>query len=283
VRAFVLGRKALGFAKDTSLEAARVYFAVWRRLGTPGRARQLRELNDTVRNLAAAGLRSRHPEYTEDQVRRFVARRLLGEAYFRAAAGRTEGPHMNQEEFIIRVVGDLRATGIAYMVAGSVGSGLHGEPRSTHDVDIVIDPTAEQLERLVQALGADYYVSPEAAREALHHRSMFNLIDFANGWKADLILRKDRPFSREEFSRRRETPYGSGSLWVASPEDVILSKLEWAKITPSERQLRDALGVAVTQWPHLDQEYLRHWARELGVEEPLELLLREARELQPPE
>jgi hypothetical protein len=270
------------FAKDTSVEAARVYFAVLRRLSMSGRARQLVELNDTLRNLLAAGIRSRHPEYREDQVRRAVVRRVLGDEWFRTTCeDRTEG-RVNQEEFIARIAGSLQAAGIAYMVAGSVGSALHGEPRTTHDVDIVIDPTPEQLEQLVHALASDYYISPEAAREALQHRSMFNLIDFASGWKADLIVCKDRPFSREEFSRRRAIPYGGGSLWVTSPEDIILSKLEWAKITPSERQLRDALGVAATQWPQLDQDYLRRWARELGVEGSLEELLREARELQPP-
>jgi hypothetical protein len=272
------------FARDTSLEAARVYFAVWRRLGVTGRARQLLELNDSVRNLAAAGIRWQHPEYTEDQVQRAVVRRLLGEPYFRTTEARkADGDRMNQEAFIARVTSHLEASGITYMVAGSVASALLGEPRSTPDVDIVMDPTADQLQRLVQALGSDYYISPEAAQEALQHRSMFNLIDFANGWKADLIFRKDRPFSREEFSRRRAVPYGGGQLWIASPEDIILSKLEWAKITPSERQLRDALGVAVTQWPQLDQGYLRHWARELEVEGSLEQVLREAEELQPRE
>jgi hypothetical protein len=265
------------FAHDTSPEAARVYFALLRRMGPAGRARKGAELTETMRRVLADGIRYRHPEYTEEQVWQAVLRRVFGEELFRLAGpGKTGGRRMDQNEYVARLAANLEATGIPYMIAGSVGSTFHGEPRTTNDVDVVIDPTPEQLERLVQALAADHYVSPEAAREALSRRSMFNIIDFGSGWKADLILRKDRPFSREEFLRRKAVPVAGRSLWMASPEDVILSKLEWAKITPSERQLRDALGVAVNQWSHLDQDYLRHWARELGVEEPLEQLLREA-------
>jgi hypothetical protein len=217
------------------------------------------------------------PEYTEAQVWRAVVRRVIGEELFRLAGAREcGGRRMDHSEFVTRLAGSLEAAGIPYMIAGSVGSTFHGEPRTTNDVDVVIDPTPEQLERLVQALAAEYYVSPEAAREALDRRSMFNVIDFGSGWKADLILRKDRPFSREEFGRRKAIPVAGGSVWMASPEDIILSKLEWARITPSDRQLRDALGVAVIQKAHLDRDYLRRWARELGVEESLEQLLREA-------
>ena len=273
------GGTNMSFARDTSPEAMRVYFTVLREMGPAERARNAADLNDTMRQVLADGIRYRHPEYTEEQVWRAVLRRVLGEELFRkASAGRSVRRPMDQKEFVARITRNLDAANIPYMIAGSTGSGYHGEMRTTHDVDIVIDPTREQLEGLIQSLGADYYVSPEAAREALAHRSMFNLIDFSTGWKADLIIRKDRPFSREEFGRKKAVPYLGGSVWMASPEDVILSKLEWAKVTPSERQLRDALGVALVQWSHLDQAYLRHWAHELGVEESLEQLLREAQE-----
>jgi hypothetical protein len=269
--------KRVHLAQDTSPEATRVYFDVLRRMGPTGRARKGAELTETMRRILADGIRYRHPEYTEEQVWQAVVRRVLGEELFRLASpGKSGGRRMDHNEYVVRLVGNLEAAGIPYMVAGSVGSTFHGEPRTSNDVDVVIDPTPEQLERLVPALAAEHYVSPEAAREALSRRSMFNIIDLGSGWKADLILRKDRPFSREEFSRRRPVSLLSTPVWLASPEDVILSKLEWSKITPSDRQLRDALGVAVNQWSHLDQEYLRRWARELGVEEPLEQLLREA-------
>jgi hypothetical protein len=183
---------------------------------------------------------------------------------------------MTQEEFCLQVVECLESAGIPLMLAGSHGSSRHGQPRATNDVDIVIDPTSEQLETLLALLGGHYYVSPEAAREALQRRSMFNVIDFAEGWKADLIIRKDRPFSVEEFQRRQQVTLCGRPVPIASPEDVILTKLEWDRITPSERQRKDALGVAVVQWPRLDQGYLRKWAADLGVADKVDELLREA-------
>jgi hypothetical protein len=107
---------------------------------------------------------------------------------------------------------------------------------------------------------------------------MVNIIDFSEGWKADLIFRKDRPFSVEEFRRRRVLPLYGRPTPVASAEDVILSKLEWNRITPSDRQLKDSFHVAVVQGPGLDRAYLRAWSGVLGVADSLEELLRTADE-----
>ncbi len=167
---------------------------------------------------------------------------------------------MMQKEFVDRLVRRLQAAGIPFMVVGSLGSSLYGQPRATQDADLVVDPTPEQLECFLQVLGDDYYVSPEAARDAFRRRSMFNIIDFASGYKADLILLKDRPFDREQFRRRRMDDWLGSPLPFASPEDVILAKLEWDRITPSERQLQDVLNVLRVQGSRLDLDYLRRWA-----------------------
>jgi hypothetical protein len=143
-------------------------------------------------------------------------------------------------------------------------------------VDVVIDPTAPQLEAFVSGLGDTCYVSPEAAREALARRRMFNVIDANGTWKADLIIRKDRPFSREEFNRRRVVTFLDLRAAITSPEDVILSKLEWAKQGDSERQLRDVAGVILGQWGTLDEPYLRRWARELDLADILDHVWAEA-------
>ena len=181
-----------------------------------------------------------------------------------------------QKEFLERLIGLLDKAGIPYMVAGSVGSSLHGRPRATQDTDVVIDPTGEQLGSFLALLELNYYVSRDAALEAFRRRTTFNIIDLAGGWKADLILCKDRPFSRQEFERRRRIDAMGQTLWVVSPEDTILSKLEWMKGRQSDVQYSDALGVAMAQWGSLDLEYLRRWAGELGVENVLIRLLREA-------
>jgi hypothetical protein len=183
-----------------------------------------------------------------------------------------------QQEFLGRLVRFLEEAGIPYMMVGSVGSSLHGRPRATQDADVVIDPTEEQLKTLLALLEHGHYVSRDAAFDALRRRTMFNIVDLDGGWKADLIVRKDRPFSRQEFDRRRRIVAMGESLWVVSPEDVILSKVEWMKGRESSMQYADALGVAAEHWRDLDQEYLRRWGQELGIEDMLAHLLKEARE-----
>lgn len=96
---------------------------------------------------------------------------------------------------------------------------------------------------------------------------MCKVIDVQTGWKADLIVRKDRPFSREEFGRRLPAQIGDIGLYVATAEDTILAKLEWRKVSESEQQLRDVVGVLCTQ--DVDGDYLRHWADDLGISRSL--------------
>jgi hypothetical protein len=183
---------------------------------------------------------------------------------------------MSQEALLAAISQRLDAAGIPFMVTGSHASSFHSRPRTTKDLDIVIDAQPAQLDVFVSSLGDGYYVSAEAAREALARRSMFNVIDFASGWKVDLIFRKNRPFSVEEFRRRQMGTMLGCQVPIASSEDVILSKLEWDKITESERQVQDALDVAVADWEQLDQGYMRKWGAILGVTDKLEMLLKRA-------
>lgn len=182
----------------------------------------------------------------------------------------------DQNELLHQVALLLERVGIAYMVSGSVGSSFHGHPRATNDTDIVIDPTREQLLSFVELLGPDYYVSQEAAMQALTQRTMFNVIDINSGTKMDLIIRKDRPFSKEEFKRRVRTNLAGTDLYILSPEDSILSKLEWSQGRKSDTQFKDALGVMMVQKNKLDFEYLKKWAAELGVQKALEQLIQQA-------
>lgn len=184
----------------------------------------------------------------------------------------------SQEAFLERLIKKLDEQNIPYMLSGSVSSSLHGQPRATNDADIVIAPAEEQLIAFLKSLGDDYYVNPDAARDAFKSNSVFNVIDIQNSWKADLIIRKNRPFSREEFQRRQKANIMGLDAWVVSPEDVILSKLEWAKNSKSSQQFQDALGVATVQYERLDRDYMYKWAKELQVESSLERLLKQAKE-----
>ncbi|WP_394843030.1 hypothetical protein LZC95_39000 [Pendulispora brunnea] len=155
------------------------------------------------------------------------------------------------------------------MIAGSLASSAHGIPRSTHDIDIVIDPTFASLEHLLKLLATkDRYVDPDKARAEFLRRGQFNVIDMTTGWKADLIFRKARPFSRSEIDRSSEQEILGVHVLAASAEDTILSKLEWAaKSGESERQLRDVRGILDTQGDALDFAYIEQWLDELGVRE----------------
>ncbi len=184
-----------------------------------------------------------------------------------------------QKEFLERIIDALAKAKIPYMLSGSTASSFHGRPRATNDTDIVIAPTREQLNSFIESLGKDYYVSPQAVRQAFEISSIFNIIDHKTGGKADFILRKNRPFSVQEFERRRTAEIEGLRLWTTSPEDVILTKLEWAQNSQSEQQLQDALAVAVVQWERLDKDYLKKWAKDLQIEDFLKRLLEQAEKL----
>lgn len=165
---------------------------------------------------------------------------------------------------VIRVLERLE---IPHMVTGSVASSFHGRPRSTHDAGIVIDPTPATLDRLVSALtSAGFYLDADRARDALRRRLQFNAIETESAFKIDLIIRKDRPSSREELRRRQTVELSpKARAAVASAEDTVLSKLEWAKRAGgSERQLQDAAGVLGVNRA-LDVTYIEEWAGKLGV------------------
>ena len=164
------------------------------------------------------------------------------------------------------VVDALDAAQVPYMVTGSFASSVHGEPRATQDLDIVVRPTLQSLDRLLKAFPDDrFYVSVDAAHDALRRRGMFNVIEFSSGWKIDLLICKDRPFSEEEFGRRREISLGDQTLSIASAEDVILAKLEWARLGGSARQLEDVAAIVRIQREQLDLDYIKTWAPTLGV------------------
>lgn len=174
---------------------------------------------------------------------------------------------MSVGDLLARIAARLDAAGIPYMVAGSFASTFHGVPRSTHDIDIIIDPTDVSLAALLTALPeSDYYVDQDAANDALRRRSTFNVIDLATGWKIDLIIRKARPFSIEEMRRRQRGELYGAAVTIATAEDAIIAKLEWAKLCDSERQLRDVEGMLAVRGATLDVSYIEKWVAELGLE-----------------
>jgi hypothetical protein len=179
-------------------------------------------------------------------------------------------------DFLARLTAKLAAAGITHMVVGSFASSFHGVPRSSQDLDLVIDPDTASLQTFLASLPVqEYYADADAALDALHRRGQFNVIDMATAWKADLIVRKARPFSVEEMRRPIEGDLLGARVRIASAEDTLISKLEWAMLGGgSELQLRDAAGILnLYGREKLDVAYVDHWVKELGLAESWHRLL----------
>lgn len=185
---------------------------------------------------------------------------------------------MSQSELLKKVVEALDGAGIEYLVTGSVASSLQGEPRSTHDIDLVVAIRREAVTQLLAAFPPPgYYLDEESIREAIDTRGMFNLIDVNSGDKVDFWMLTSEPFDRSRFARKYLEDVMGMRIAVSSPEDTILAKLRWAKLSGgSEKQFTDALRVYEVQFGGLDIDYLESWAKELGIEGLLRRIRAEA-------
>jgi hypothetical protein len=154
-----------------------------------------------------------------------------------------------------------------------MASNYWGIPRTTHDLDFVIQLPASAIDQVVQAFRSDFYLDEAAIRAAYRPPHQFNAIDLRSSLKVDFWLPKAVPFDQEMFARRLEVKFLGERAWMASPEDVILHKLLWNQTTPSERQLGDCAGVWAVPRDRLDVTYLRGWADLLRVRAELEKII----------
>ena len=172
---------------------------------------------------------------------------------------------MSDELHTLKTVAQrLEAAHIPYMLTGSVAMSFYAIPRMTRDIDVVIELKHEDVSRLYDFFKLDFYVDEEMIREALRDRGMFNVIHNGNGVKVDFVVKKLELFRKAEFDRRRKISLEGTDVWLVSAEDLILSKLYWAKDSKSETQLRDIQNL-LGGICEVDSEYLEKWAKELGV------------------
>ena len=179
---------------------------------------------------------------------------------------------MNSEiiQIALRVIDVLEDLQIPYHVGGSFASSLHGVPRQTRDLDLVIDLPLSRVPLFAARFQAEFYLDTEAIQRAIQRHSHFNLIHLATGFKIDLFPRGTEAFDRSEFGRgrlQRLTDDPPRDVIVKSPEDTLLRKLHWYRLggEVSDRQWNDILGIVQTQGKRLDLDYLDYWAGELEV------------------
>lgn len=182
-------------------------------------------------------------------------------------------------QVVLRVVSVLEELGVPYAIGGSLASSVHGVMRATMDADIVADLQLEHVQPLLTALSSDFYADEATIREAIYRRSSFNLIHYQTAFKVDIFIPKSRPFDRMQLARRMAVVMGTEPVYLISPEDTVLAKLEWYRLGDevSDRQWQDVIGVLTVQAEDLDLDYLRHSADQLGVRDLLERALVEAK------
>lgn len=181
-------------------------------------------------------------------------------------------------QVLFRVLDVLDRLGVPYHIGGSYASAIHGIPRQTHDIDLVVALTREQVGGAAQALESEFYVDEEMMRRAVDERGTCNLIHLDSGVKVDLFVKGTSDFDREEFERRLRVRLGeeiSREVFVKSAEDTLLRKLLWYRQggEVSDRQWEDVRGIVSVQGERLDVDYLTRWADLLSVRDLLDRVL----------
>jgi hypothetical protein len=180
---------------------------------------------------------------------------------------------MTEQELLVDCLRRLNAAQITYYLTGSMASNYWGIPRTTHDLDFVIQLPPSAAGKIVSSFSPDYFIDEASVRAAYRPPHQFNAIDTRSAFKVDFWLPQPEPFDREMLRRRMRATLFEEPAWITTAEDSILHKLVWNKITPSDRQLGDAAGVVAVQGERLDRPYLNLWAASLGVSAELNRLL----------
>lgn len=199
----------------------------------------------------------------------------------RARLAESRGHEMTNPSFLALVAKlsrDLDAEGIPNALTGSVAAAVHGEPVTSLDVDIVVNMTPESALRIARRWRADLNADEHSFRLAAEEHGIATMLHMPSGLKIDISNLRDTPYYREVMQRRmRFVPEGATEeLWVVTPEDLILMKLLWYQGLPSEKQWRQAVGIAQIKGRNLDWKYIRYWTHELNLDEELANLVREA-------
>jgi hypothetical protein len=179
---------------------------------------------------------------------------------------------MNELDLLKIVSRRLNKVGIDYMISGSVALSFYTEPRMTRDIDIVINIRKGDIDKMMECFEADFYIDKDMMIEAIGYQSMFNIIHFETLVKVDFIIRKDEEYRVLEFNNRKKHRLHDDEVYVVSHEDLIISKLYWAKDSFSEIQIGDIINLMKADF---DLDYVRKWSAHLGLDDVLKRVLDE--------
>ena len=168
----------------------------------------------------------------------------------------------NEIEILGDVAQKLEQVGIAYMLTGSMAMSHYAIPRFTRDIDLIVQLKTEDADKIHTLFSEKYSLSRPAVSSAISRQSMFNLIHFEYSIKVDFVVLKSREYRQVEFARKHPVKINGFMVWIVSKEDLILSKLLWAKDSHSEMQLNDVKNLMATDY---DETYIRQWTQALNI------------------
>ena len=174
---------------------------------------------------------------------------------------------MSEELEVLKAVAQrLNGANIPYMVSGSMAANYYTVPRMTRDIDIVIELKQTDIDKFVSLFQSDFYTDKEMIKKEVSRQGIFNLIHNRYVIKIDFIIKKSSAYQDIAFSRKKEVLIKGSPMWFVSPEDLVISKLSWAKDSLSEMQLKDVRNLMETV-DNLDLKYIDNWISQLGLEQ----------------
>ncbi len=170
---------------------------------------------------------------------------------------------MTELDMVKLVAGRLNGADFNYMLSGSVALTFYGKPRMTRDIDIVIQLPFKRVDQFVELFEDDFYIDKDTVKDAIKNQSMFNIIHLETVIKVDFIIRKNQEYRLLEFDKRKKKKLEDREIFVVSLEDLIISKLYWAKDSFSEMQIKDIVSLMDLEF---DMEYVKEWCIRLGLD-----------------
>lgn len=171
---------------------------------------------------------------------------------------------MTQEEIVKKVVDALEKNGVSYMLTGAFAVNYYGKARLTHDIDLVVQISLDDADKVVSLFQDEFYVALEGIIDAVKHGTMFNLIHPETGIKIDCWMLKHKEYDELSFSRKRREIIFDQKMYISSPEDLIITKLDWYKKSETQKHYEDVVGIFEIQEGKLDIDYIKKWAAHLS-------------------